>query len=640
MDRSRTFGREESRSGRVLSAFGSAFNAYALYPNPTQQLAFRRALETLVELGEHGKITFEIGTGGFTHAGEELDIANDGTERLAKRLFIHEVEALRLARPPSSDDLVEFFTILGMDDNEVRQRGGILSMLLEADVRSVATRQRGLLDDFDEDEDEPRETANDEFGHAKVMENDSRHLAETLIESATTPEEISEEYVIRYQTATELLGADDLDEKEAMVKGFVDAFFFLDEEAQVEILEELLQERDDPANTMLLDQFSGHDLAEIAPKLPPAAFAMLLDYARVATDTVDSRPEELLPMLQSADDVKEARVVVEQRVEALLSATHGHGPSSEAFVNLRAEFASRPSDLDVSTKVLRSLFAVEDRHHRFLRVARIWAGRVARALRESDFEAGSQLLQAALTDPPYSPDRQPQVDEALDKILTPDLLSGLVDAVGAGAATDAVAAVLDAFGALLVPRLVEQLANEENAAARRTLIDMLAATARTRPQLIIDHLDDPRWFVVRNLAICLGKTGRPQTVAALRGLLNHNDHRVRIESIRALVPLLGRASAEMLAGALTDRHERVRQTAIGLLKTSTYDGVGEALIAAANNDSVPAEERVQVIEMLGERGGSSARAALGSLAKKKFVVAGSARSVRDAARLALEKGPA
>jgi HEAT repeat protein len=188
----------------------------------------------------------------------------------------------------------------------------------------------------------------------------------------------------------------------------------------------------------------------------------------------------------------------------------------------------------------------------------------------------------------------------------------------------------------VVDDLVEMLATEESSGTRRVLIDLLVGVARDDVKRFIPHLEDERWFVVRNLAIILGRSGHHRVGPQLRTLLKHSDHRVRVEAVRGLV-LIGDGAVDVLVGALGDSHERVRQNALNLLRTQQLAGSEAVIVDAINGDGIGTGERQGLVEVLAGVGTPSARAALEDLAGRKVVLRPAQRAVRDAARAALEK---
>ena len=80
--------------------------------------------------------------------------------------------------------------------------------------------------------------------------------------------------------------------------------------------------------------------------------------------------------------------------------------------------------------------------------------------------------------------------------------------------------------------LLDALALAENRATRRKLLDRLAGAAVDLRSSIAARLDDPRWYVQRNMLVLLTRLRRvPEGFSAIRWT-THEDARVRIEAVR------------------------------------------------------------------------------------------------------------
>ena len=188
--------------------------------------------------------------------------------------------------------------------------------------------------------------------------------------------------------------------------------------------------------------------------------------------------------------------------------------------------------------------------------------------------------------------------------------------------------------------MIEQLAIEEDPGRRRMLIDVVTEIARVDIRSVLPGLNDPRWYVVRNVVIAFGKSGRKAAGEPISRLIQHEDHRVRIEALRALLPCLGDASVDHLISALGDEHVRVRATATDLLGTLDDEVVVPALTSAVGDETQSIDVRVAAVEALGGRGDGAARAMLEQVADSKTRFSSSARALRTAARDALRSGHA
>jgi HEAT repeat protein len=246
-------------------------------------------------------------------------------------------------------------------------------------------------------------------------------------------------------------------------------------------------------------------------------------------------------------------------------------------------------------------------------------------------------VDAVRDDPTYPPDQSLAVSDAMKRLLTPELLSILVELASQQDQSSEAVTLLTRLGPAVVDRLVDLLATEESPTLRRTLIDLLADVGKGNVNALVGHLKDPRWYVVRNLASVLGKTGHPKAVPPLRNLMRHDDHRVRLEALRALATLQRSKSTDDLIAALEDENQRVRLAALTLLRSSEADGVDAAMVAALENVALDVEEAKRLAEILVERGDPQARKALENLSSSRSFLSRSNRAAKQAARDALKK---
>jgi hypothetical protein len=104
--------------------------------------------------------------------------------------------------------------------------------------------------------------------------------------------------------------------------------------------------------------------------------------------------------------------------------------------------------------------------------------------------------------------------------------------------------------------LLEALATSENRTTRRRLVDRLSRTEVDIGPLILKHLDDPRWYVQRNMLILLERA--PQVPAGFSPApwAGHPDPRVRCEAIRLQLRLPDEREGAIL-WALDDLDPRI-----------------------------------------------------------------------------------
>ena len=644
----------------MLGAVVAAWSTFALYPNPENQPAFERAVDMLATF-EGTSLVLEVGAGAFSFAGEELKSMRDGADRLATRLYVHDVASLRMASAPSGSDLASFFVLLTSDEREVKLEGGLAAAMSDVGIETLNVRERGLLgqqNDSDDDGEGGTILDGSDLGAA-------RSPLAAKIEDGASPEEIAEELlgetggdpdlVAKHfaETFSEFYAVDDnaissprleqigemllpyLEESTqvAPIVTFVETFFHLPEEAKLKVFELFLDRLDDGVHRLFVDQFAGSELIAVADQLDEEQAGALLKYARETLDDQEAALEDLLPPLRSGSEVRERRKAAADRIATMLSETaddpeRRHEQGAEIAADLDG-----PSHPELGWEVLRGLFGCEYRPHRFGRLLRICTGRIGAAVRERDFVAALHGIRAIQDEPTYPPEERKQVEDALGRLVTSDLTDMLWDSSEAQNPDDVVL-LLSALGPGAVDMLVEELASEENAGRRKVLVELLGSMAESNLRHLVRRLDDSRWYVVRNLATVLGKSGKPSAFKPLADLMHHEDYRVRVEVLRAIVPIQGDTSPILIA-ALQDNSDRVRRTALNYLRAGKASP--DDLLNAISTGSLDPDIAVSLVKIVARQATPAARQALENMASRKFAMKGSDRAVRQAAKEALRK---
>ncbi len=626
-----------ARAASVVEALSAAWTVYNLYPDPTSQSAFHRVADSLRTAIGDQELSMEVGPAGFLVDGEEIQVGRDAADRLVKQCFVHNMEVLSLSGKPSDGDIVVFLRVLSRDEEDLRGEGGIGAILPKEGVTDITVVTRALLGSLGE----PTDTVVRDADLQAAITDGARpeQFAKSLLEEAGGDlDRLSELFHDRYRDLFSRVDQGDVAGREAIVTAFVDAFFFFDERSQVAVLGGFLSGQEDQVDRMFLDQFAGNELAVLAPHLDSRGFSLLLDYARIATDQIDKRPEELLGLLESPEPVRSARELVAARVQERLADLEGQLPQRQALESLTSQFPDPARFFYETLDTFRGLLAVEERDDRFRRLMRVLTGKISGSIRRGRFRRAELWLRAAIDHPTYTADRALEVDEAISQAGAPDVLEALIAKLADDDNVEPAKQLLSILARDHIDTLIDMMGSEEDRARRRTLLEVLGRESARDPGPVIERLGDERWFVVRNLVVVLGRSGNPRCVPALGGLMTHDDHRVRVETLRSLSSLDG-GNVAYLREALADPHESVRQAAIAMLGVR---GTGESdslLIEALWAPNLGTDEKERVVRVLSERPSSDARRAIEALAKKRFALSAKVRQLRAAARDALEATP-
>jgi hypothetical protein len=618
---------------KLVQALSVAWGGVHLYPDPLAVPAFVKAVETIGDYADQ-PLVLTVTVDGFGYRNEPVAAPQGATDRLVHALFSHRVESLTVTSRPTPEEVVSFFAQVQDDDDTLEL--DLPTRLQLAGTTAIQVRCQELLEERDEDEEEaPDESAIDRHPDVQALfATDSVGTVADRIMAAPSPEVAATEFIELYRTACGRLAEGDPAGLERVVQTFVDAFFRLEHHYRTVVFESIIDLREETAFQNFLDQFSSDELAELAGDINDSALPLLVEYARVVSEMAGRDPG-LVDQVMGERDQADARGAVAGSVGShlanFLKDDATGGPSIGA---LTAEVAGLPDAPRVGWGVLADLFSIEGRSERVGRLLRIWVAKLTRAIREREFldavewmrVANEAELDSRLLDDAYglaaSDEMLEILTEADDEYRSErdELLSRLSRRAGG--------------------RVIEQLAIEEDPGRRRMLIDIVTEIARVDIRSVLPGLNDPRWYVVRNVVIAFGKSGRKAAGEPLSRLIEHDDHRVRIEALRALLPCLGDASVDYLIAALGDEHVRVRAAATDLLGTLDDEVVVPALTSAVGDETQSIDVRVAAVEALGGRGDGAARAILEQVADSGTRFSSSARALRTAAKDALRSGHA
>jgi HEAT repeat protein len=110
-----------------------------------------------------------------------------------------------------------------------------------------------------------------------------------------------------------------------------------------------------------------------------------------------------------------------------------------------------------------------------------------------------------------------------------------------------------------IPSLVELLGTLNQMKARRLVCEALVVLGKDNQPALMKSLNDPRWFVIRNLVYVLGKIGDPKVLEEFKRLSCYPDARVRKEVLQALSGMPQEAVQGVLLVFLKDPDWSIRQ---------------------------------------------------------------------------------
>ncbi|MDY0269264.1 HEAT repeat domain-containing protein [Trichloromonas sp.] len=332
--------------------------------------------------------------------------------------------------------------------------------------------------------------------------------------------------------------------------------------------------------------------------------------------------------------------------EETLDGDENEGAETLPDGTLAAVAAAQPEQRDLE-ELLRDLEQTESDQH-----FAILAQELQPAILAHLHDQGANLVIRALQllrrygdDPRLSPSRRSTAQETLGLLARDDLFDFLIHCLchnpEVRESRERLLTLIAAFPGKIEEPLMRHLAAEGDSQARKVLGTALVRLGATAASVLIGHLKDPRWFVVRNVMVILGEIRDQQTTAQIVPLLNHEDIRVRRETLRALTKIGGRSAENNLIRILESDDGEMRRQAIlslGALKSTLALPALTELASRKESRGLSPEERKEVIVALGQIGSGEVLPCLGGILKRRrFWFGGNDDELREAAAEALGK---
>jgi len=147
--------------------------------------------------------------------------------------------------------------------------------------------------------------------------------------------------------------------------------------------------------------------------------------------------------------------------------------------------------------------------------------------------------------------------------------------------------------------LLDALASSENRTTRRRLVDRLSRTDIDIGPLVIRHLDDPRWYVQRNMLILLERNSRLPDGFSPAPWVVHEDPRVRCEAIRLQLKIPGERQ-DAIVRALGDLDPRVIHLGLTAVQQTCPEDLIPRVLNLAVDSDLDDEIRTWAVNVIGK----------------------------------------
>jgi hypothetical protein len=146
--------------------------------------------------------------------------------------------------------------------------------------------------------------------------------------------------------------------------------------------------------------------------------------------------------------------------------------------------------------------------------------------------------------------------------------------------------------------LLDVLADAEDRATRRKLLDRLAQASVDLGPSIVARLEDERWFVQRNMLVLLQRVARTPPGFSAARWVSHPHPQVRQEAVRLQFALPSERE-DALRMALDDEDWRVVRIGLSALQESCPPAMVPRVVRCSQDANVPEQVRLLALAVLG-----------------------------------------
>lgn len=184
-----------------------------------------------------------------------------------------------------------------------------------------------------------------------------------------------------------------------------------------------------------------------------------------------------------------------------------------------------------------------------------------------------------------------------------EILSGLT--IWGKSKYDQVSLLIQILGRAFIEPLLDRMAEEETMSLRRFMMDRVQSFGGAARPYIVQRLDDPRWYVVRNLLVMLRALEPEHDVELLRPLLRHDNQKVRLEVLKSLMMVGDPIAQRQVLRDLESSDRETQLLAISMADRNSPSEMVRKLLQLVNSggySAVECELKAAAVHALGEIG--------------------------------------
>lgn len=142
---------------------------------------------------------------------------------------------------------------------------------------------------------------------------------------------------------------------------------------------------------------------------------------------------------------------------------------------------------------------------------------------------------------------------------------------------DEIKAIITGVGAPFIEPIIQRLAEESNLSFRRFYMECLKEMGEEAKDCAIAHLQDKRWYLVRNMVSLLRSFEDPAVLRHFRLVADHPSHKVRLEVIKTLFAYHHSEADRLLVKEFKSSNHEIVLSAIQMAESSKDPAVFDCL---------------------------------------------------------------
>ncbi len=661
-----------------------------LYPadNPLPLQAINHLFLLLDEfLTVEGELPLIPTRDGFVYQGKVIALESQDLKELAIEFRAKSILRFTFYAGLTLQELSDFIKLLNLDIDSIRIQGGYDSLLWAQGISSITVKEgtikmveavgtleeglssseitfyKGLL-----------EKGELSLGEQKILFrflNDPEKLAEFFKglgkKEAELKEQDKEDYMTRLLEAlkkiSEIISGEQGERQSLYFRSVGEAILALDDEIKSRLIgENIVEEKIKPV-IRSLEELSPSELSQgfknvVKEEKDLEDLIRILDQSNLS----QAFKEEILKAFASlagekkdverAEDIQIDLGLIKEHQEAVKSIANFDTSFSEQERNILQNLNSKLSTDAISRRVaqilIEMIYLASGNFEIFTQVIERIKEMVEFLVKMGDFVTAREIVRALREKQTIkgSIEEYRLVDKAIKHFSSVYFVMQVVETIKSFERESQDFKEAVSFLALLdrestINCLLDLLGKEKQISRRKMMCNILAHLGTYEVQVLGSRIEDPRWFLVRNIINTLSLIGGERVYPYLIKACSYPDARVRKSAVKALARLkLPQTTSFLLQLLENEKEPEVLETIIAALSALRVKEARQPLIDLINKGSLVGDNfelKLAAIDALGNIGSTETLSFLEELSKTRSLLwSGKAREIREKALEAIK----